>query len=149
MKLLFFFFTIWQVLVLDPRFSESSPAKRSFNKKDSFYTEDNYEFSQQKFQMREDENHLSDIEMESLDFVKTWVNTDITGERQVLLTSVRNVVLGLSCDACKSMVFLVQHLIGLNFTKEKIIDAATSLCITFHIESDRICEGIIEVFQVK
>ena len=53
-----------------------------------------------------------------------------------------------SCSACKAGVGLLQHYIEVGKTKEEIAHAAIKLCISFDIQSERVCVGVINLMVV-
>ncbi|XP_050717172.1 sphingomyelin phosphodiesterase-like isoform X1 [Eriocheir sinensis] len=56
-----------------------------------------------------------------------------------------SIMSSVSCNACKAGVGLLQHYVENGKTKEEIIKAASGFCISFQIETPRVCLGIINL----
>ncbi|XP_072029445.1 sphingomyelin phosphodiesterase-like [Amphiura filiformis] len=58
-----------------------------------------------------------------------------------------DVTLNLSCDLCKLLVGMIDDLIDANRTEEEVVVIATQFCITFKIESERVCTLVTKEFK--
>ncbi|GIX71521.1 saposin B-type domain-containing protein [Caerostris extrusa] len=52
------------------------------------------------------------------------------------------------CFVCKFGVALLQHFVETEKPKEEIAHIAYTICSTLKLDSDRVCAGIIDLFQV-
>lgn len=64
---------------------------------------------------------------------------------QVVKEIETSIMSSVSCNACKAGVGLLQHYVQNGKTKEDIIKAASKFCISFKIETPRVCLGIINL----
>ncbi|GFO01815.1 sphingomyelin phosphodiesterase [Plakobranchus ocellatus] len=55
----------------------------------------------------------------------------------------------LTCGLCKTGISFAQFLVAQKTTHADIVNAAVSACITFRIESKRVCQGIVPAFAVS
>ncbi|XP_042207356.1 sphingomyelin phosphodiesterase-like isoform X3 [Homarus americanus] len=62
---------------------------------------------------------------------------------QVVKEIETSIMSSMSCNACKAGVGLLQHYVQNGKTREDIIKAASKLCMSFKIETPRVCMGII------
>ncbi|XP_071516089.1 sphingomyelin phosphodiesterase-like isoform X6 [Panulirus ornatus] len=56
-----------------------------------------------------------------------------------------SIMSSMSCNACKAGVGLLQHYVQNGKTKDDIVRAASKLCMSFKIETPRVCFGIIRL----
>lgn len=76
-----------------------------------------------------------------------------TASRESLTTDANNqessyaLLKDIECDACKSMIRIIQRLFRLNKTEQFIANEAKDLCIELKIQDTRICTGIILEFK--
>lgn len=54
---------------------------------------------------------------------------------------------GLTCELCKDLIHFVQFWTQKGTTHEEIVNIATTTCIYLGIETERVCTGIVQVFQ--
>lgn len=79
----------------------------------------------------------------------------ILNQKKLLLTSVEpqlqvmKELQAMTCILCKGIVYLVQTQAAKGSTKEEIAKIITKVCILFRIEDERVCIGIVSVFQVN
>lgn len=79
----------------------------------------------------------------------------ILNQKKLLLTSVEpqlqvmKELQAMTCILCKGIVYLVQTQAAKGSTKEEIAKIITKVCIFFRIEDERVCIGIVSVFQVN
>ncbi|XP_005101263.2 sphingomyelin phosphodiesterase [Aplysia californica] len=50
------------------------------------------------------------------------------------------------CELCKLGLTLVQTLVGRNASEEEVVSLATGVCKNLHIETDRVCQGLMREF---
>ncbi|XP_053639438.1 sphingomyelin phosphodiesterase isoform X2 [Cherax quadricarinatus] len=62
---------------------------------------------------------------------------------QVVKEIETSIMSSMSCNACKAGVGLLQHYVQNGKTRDDIIKAASRLCMSFKIETPRVCMGII------
>lgn len=53
------------------------------------------------------------------------------------------------CDVCKLFVVGLRELVGRQAPEADIVKFAIELCDTFHIEDERVCQGIVRMFKVS
>eukprot|EP01112_Ceratiomyxa_fruticulosa_P015477 TRINITY_DN4550_c0_g2_i1.p1 TRINITY_DN4550_c0_g2~~TRINITY_DN4550_c0_g2_i1.p1 ORF type:complete len:566 (-),score=72.48 TRINITY_DN4550_c0_g2_i1:89-1786(-) len=53
----------------------------------------------------------------------------------------------ISCDTCKHIASVLQHIVFNNATEDKIANSAIDICIKLHIQHEDVCRGIIPTFK--
>lgn len=66
--------------------------------------------------------------------------------KQVVQEVETSVMSSVSCTACKAGVGLLQHYIMSGKTKDDIVKIIYNFCVSFKIQTPRVCEGITELF---
>lgn len=66
--------------------------------------------------------------------------------KQVVTEVETSVMSKVSCTACKAGVGLLQHYIRAGKTKDDIIQIVFKFCVSLQLQTQRVCEGITELF---
>lgn len=69
--------------------------------------------------------------------------------RQVMVEMETSVMSKVSCSACKVGAGLLKHFIAAGKTDDEILTTIYQFCVSFKIQSQRVCQGVVLLFGVS